>query len=743
MIGLAAFPGRWRRCWAAGRPWSAAQLGSHDPEGRLPGAKIGGVRATFPSTRLIPALLLAGAAGSVATCAVFVLEFGKDLSGYVWSAPFLAGYAAGVLAVRARPEHVAARRLLAFGAAATIFISAAVALALGFDSFGREWWLGPANVSLQVLGLVEGAAMVALLSVYPDGAYGRRWERRLVCAIAGLAVAVPVLLLLARPTLQPAWVFAWGAEEGGSPSGGFPEIASPIHLGPLSFLAAPLRGYLEAALALAPLVGALVVGLRYRRLQPEQRLQLRWPMYGVLVVLAAPLAVALHETGVLSLAVSDVIVILALVALPVAAVVGLVKPDLFDVDRAMRRSLVYAPLWIAIAGAYVGVAAALGLAASGAGLQLAIGATILATVLFEPARRHLVGRAGRWAYGESLSGEELVRRLGSALAHTLDLEQLVAEVAATAREGLGVRWTRIRVEGIAPACVGEPPHAGEAPVLSAALVHAGQNLGEIECGPRVSGRVRSSDHELLETLGRQAALAIHNARLAGELGRSLEEIKAQADELAASRSRIVAAQESARRQIERDIHDGAQQELVALIARIGLAKTQLGRDSSRLGETLDDLRSEARQALENLRRFASGIHPSVLSDHGLVEAIEIRSARLPLGVTIECDPQMRAKRFDDEIEGAAYFFVSEGLANTLKHAGAERARVRIVRSANELEIEVSDDGAGFEIESASGSGLRGLADRLEALGGSVAVDSAPGRGTRLTARLPIGDNVVA
>ena len=402
---------------------------------------------------------------------------------------------------------------------------------------------------------------------------------------------------------------------------------------------------------------------------------------------------------------------------------------------------VYAPLWIAIAGAYVGAAAALGLAASSAGLQLAIVATILATVLFEPARRHLAGRARRWAFGESLSGQELIRQLGATLEHTLDLDQLVADVAATAREGLGVRWARIRVHGVAVVTDGEAAGTGELPAISAALVHGGEHLGEIECGARVRGRLRGSDREVFETLARQAALAIHNARLAGELERSLEAIKAQAAELAASRSRIVAAQESARRQIGRDIHDGAQQELAALIARIGLARIQLGRDSSRLSETLGDLESEARQALENLRQFASGIHPSVLSDHGLVEAIEIRSARLPLGVTIECDTQMRATRFDDEIEGAAYFFVSEGLANTLKHAGAERARVRIVRSKSELEIEVADDGAGFDIRDTPASGLRGLADRLAALGGSIAVESAPGSGTRLTARLPIGDPI--
>jgi signal transduction histidine kinase len=689
-------------------------------------------------------LLVAGAVGSVATVGLFVHMFAGDVSGLAWSTPFLGAYAAGVIAFRLRPEHLAARRLLAFGAVATLFIAAAVGLSLAFDDTGGGWWLGPANVAVQWLGLAEGAAMIALLAVYPDGRYGHRYEPRLVGLVAGLAVAVPIVLLLTRPTLQPAWVFAWGTQNGaGSAAAGFPQITSPIHIGALAFFGAPARAYLDAALALAPLAGAIVIGLRYRRRDAAQRLQIRWPLYGVLAVLVAPVATVLEESGVLYPALSQPLVIAGLVALPAAVLVGLVRPDLFDVDRAMRRSLVYTPLWIAIGGAYLGIAAAVGLAASSAGLQLAIAVTIVVTVLFEPARRRLAGRAARWAYGESVSGEELVRRLGATLEHTLDLEQLTAAIAANACEGLGVAWTRIWVDGAEPVIDGAPPGADEPPVLSAALVHAGERLGQIDCGPRVRGRARRADDEaLLDTLAPQAALAINNARLASQLGLKLNEIKGQAGELAASRSRIVAAQESARRQIERDIHDGAQQELVALIARIGLAQNQFGRGSGRLGETLGDLQSEARQALENLRRFASGIHPSVLSDHGLVEAIEIRSARLPLGVTIECDPQMRTTRFSDEIESAAYFFVSEGLANTLKHASAERARVRIVRSEDELAVEVADDGAGFEVDAVRLGGLRGLSDRIGAVGGTIAVDSSPGHGTRLTARLPVGDRAV-
>ena len=124
--------------------------------------------------------------------------------------------------------------------------------------------------------------MIALLAVYPDGRYGHRYERRLVRAVAGLAVAVPIVLLLARPTLQPAWVFAWGAETGDARAASRRSPARSTSARSRSS-ARPLRAYLEAALALAPLVGAIVIGLRYRRLRAAQRVQIRWPLYGVLV----------------------------------------------------------------------------------------------------------------------------------------------------------------------------------------------------------------------------------------------------------------------------------------------------------------------------------------------------------------------------------------------------------------------------------------------------------------------------
>src|SRR5207249_1095775 len=206
------------------------------------------------------------------------------------------------------------------------------------------------------------------------------------------------------------------------------------------------------------------------------------------------------------------------------------------------------------------------------------------------------------------------------------------------------------------------------------------------------GALSTQDQELLTSIGRQAALAIRGAALATELAERLEQIQQQAHELAASRTRLVQAEEATRRHIERDIHDGVQQELVAVLAKLRLARNQLGRGSEQTGTTLAELQEDTRQALEDLRELARGIHPSVLSDRGLLEAIEARVARLPIEVRIEADGLTRGARLPEAIEGAAYFLACEGLANTLKYSGGQHACVRLGITPTTMHIEVIDDG---------------------------------------------------
>jgi len=180
-----------------------------------------------------------------------------------------------------------------------------------------------------------------------------------------------------------------------------------------------------------------------------------------------------------------------------------------------------------------------------------------------------------------------------------------------------------------------------------------------------------------------------------------------------------------------------------LIARIGLARSQLGRGVETAEGSLADLQADAQRALAGLREPASGIHPSVLDDRGLVEAIESRAARLPLGVTVDCEAELREIRFDERIESAAYFVCCEGFANALKHSGAERVTLSLWREDGALALELSDDGRGFDPGTAGGTGLAGLGDRVGAFGGSFGVESAPGRGTRLRAVFPVAEPVVA
>ena len=308
-------------------------------------------------------------------------------------------------------------------------------------------------------------------------------------------------------------------------------------------------------------------------------------------------------------------------------------------------------------------------------------------------------------------------------------------MAAAVQAGLGARWVRVALNRPHPTPVASAGNApsGEAAVhLSAPLIHDGHVIGVIECGPKVEGSYETTDEELLKNLGRQAALAIRNSQLSAELSDRLEE-------LAASRARLVQAEEAGRRRLERDLHDGVQQELVGVLARLGLARNQLKRDRHLAENTLREAQVDAQRALEGLQELARGIHPAILTDRGLVEAVAERATRMPIPVEVHANGLGAAARFPLELEGAAYFFVSESLANIVKYAAASRVHVRFHSGGDQLVIEVEDDGQGFEPTRVKLSGLRGLQDRIEALDGRIDVASRPGHGTRLRAYLPLRD----
>jgi signal transduction histidine kinase len=230
---------------------------------------------------------------------------------------------------------------------------------------------------------------------------------------------------------------------------------------------------------------------------------------------------------------------------------------------------------------------------------------------------------------------------------------------------------------------------------------------------------------LLEAAGAAARLALENERLQAEL-------RAKLAELRASRARIVAAGDAERRRLERDLHDGAQQRLLGLGLALQLVRAELGDNVNGATELLEEAEAELGAAIEELRELARGIHPAVLTEQGLAPALRTLAVRSPLPVQIVDVPE---ERFPAQVEAAAYFVVSEALANVAKHAHASAARVSVVRENGVLSVAVHDDGVGGARPNGR-SGLAGLADRVHALDGRLTVDSEAGRGTTLAAELP-------
>jgi signal transduction histidine kinase len=234
------------------------------------------------------------------------------------------------------------------------------------------------------------------------------------------------------------------------------------------------------------------------------------------------------------------------------------------------------------------------------------------------------------------------------------------------------------------------------------------------------------DPQLVESAGAAARLALHNARLQADVSAQLAKVQE-------SRRRIVTAGDEERRKIERNLHDGAQQRLVALALELRIAQRQFGERNPELEAVLAGAVNELQVAVEELRELARGVHPAVLTEEGLGGALESLAARTPVPVRIESAPD---ERFPSEIEAAAYFVACEAIANAVKHAQASQIRVSAQRRNGRLLIEVDDDGVGGAHENGRGSGLRGLLDRVEAHGGTLRIESAPGEGTRVIGELP-------
>jgi signal transduction histidine kinase len=259
-------------------------------------------------------------------------------------------------------------------------------------------------------------------------------------------------------------------------------------------------------------------------------------------------------------------------------------------------------------------------------------------------------------------------------------------------------------------------------VAAAEVRDRGELLGALTVTMPANDPMDPGKERLVADLAAQAGLVLRNVRLI--------------EELRASRQRLVAAQDEERRRIERDLHDGAQQQLVALAVQLKLARTVAERDPAGAVELVNGLQATAGAALEDLRDLARGIYPPLLADRGLPAALEAQARRAAVPVTVRAEG---IERYGQDVEAAIYFCSLEALNNVAKYAGASRADVVLERSNGRLTFRISDDGAGFDPSSTGyGTGLRGMADRLDAIGGDLEVESAPGRGTVVIGRVPVG-----
>ena len=250
--------------------------------------------------------------------------------------------------------------------------------------------------------------------------------------------------------------------------------------------------------------------------------------------------------------------------------------------------------------------------------------------------------------------------------------------------------------------------------------HQGESLGAVSIEKKPGESLTPTEGKLVSDLGSQAGLVRGNVALIADLR--------------ASRQRLVAAQDDERRKLERSLH-GAEQHVGALAVKLRLAEFLVERDPSATKTMLTDLRTETGEALESLRDLARGIYPPLLADEGLAAALEsqARKGSVPTEVRSE-----GIGRYPPDVESAVYFCALEALNNVAKYAGATRAEVRLAQADGELTFEVSDDGDGFDpAQTGYGTGLQGMADRLDAIGGTLKVHSQPGKGAQVTGRVPV------
>jgi signal transduction histidine kinase len=592
------------------------------------------------------------------------------------------------------------------------------------------------------------AAMVFLvmLLVFPDGRLLSPKVRWLAYAVVGFGLSGLILAVI-NPT--PGTLTAVSTTQ--------PGVAIPVSVlaipgsAPVVNTLSTLWNVISNVLTAGVIVA---VFLRLRGADSDTRHQIKWVASSALFLVATillsnflPITVFTDPGPVVGPA-AALLVSLAVLSVPVAIGVAVLKYRLYDIDLIISRTLVYGVLAAFITAIYVGIAVGIGTLVGSGGqpnLWLSIVATIIVAIGFQPVRERVQKIANRLVYGKRATPYEVLTAFSDQVAEAYAADEVLPRMARVLQEATGAQSATVWLKGAtALRASATYPDAGTStpellPMVNRSLPeipgattsvpveHQGIELGALSIVKRKGDPVTPTEQKLIDDLAHQAGLVLRNVGLASELRNRLGELRS-------SRQRLVRAQDEERRRIERNLHDGAQRHLVALKVKLGLAQQLAATSPEQAKVTLVQLKADADEALETLRDLARGIYPPLLADRGLVAALESQARKATVDVRVDAEG---VERYAQDVEATVYFCVLEALQNVQKHATASQVVIRLRGEKDALTFEIEDDGAGFDTVAVTrGAGLTNMVDRVEALGGSVDVTSAPGAGACVSGNVP-------
>ena len=617
--------------------------------------------------------------------------------GAVFAFAHTSASAVGVLLILRRPRHPVGWCLIALGAAIAVTggLQAYGLLGLDADPSGAHPGASVAALLASSLFIVYLVAIALICYLTPTGKHlSVRWAR---CAqVMAVSAGVWFAVLLVDP---------------GKLQAPFREVENPWGLADLGPFLHPLRVVSGGVNNVLVLVSFASLVVRFRRSRGEERRQLMWLGLAIvpvpLLVAAAFVASKMRNDDVLNLAAGGFVAVL-----PVAVGLAVAKTRLYDVDRILSRAAAYLLLSALLAGTYATTVLLITQGVWGAAGDSSVAivlATLAVAALARPAYRTIQDALDQRFNRRRYHALRRVRSHVAAPEPGVSIEQVLRD-ALRAPELVINYWVPdraiwVRGDG-SPGQVGEP---------DSVVTRTGRTVAQVFCSVEDPG--------LVDAALQEAAPELDNTALRAAVSLQLVEMRA-------SRMRLANGQLEERKRIERDLHDGAQQRLLALAAQLQAAL--LNGDPGRMRDALNQGVSESRAAVVELRDLANGLHPQVLADGGLSAALDQLAARHPIDVRV----LDATRRYSARVEATAWFIVCEGVTNALKHAKAATVGVSIEADAEDLRIVVSDDGlGGADIH---GRGLRGLSDRAEAIGGRLSVRSAEPRGTLLEVVLPCG-----